>query len=231
VGPDGQPTKERLPYGEGVAWSIQADDLMPILHDAGITPAIANACGSTSDAGTSSNGPTNNGPGNSSPEARSASRLLLWAVAALVVMGLVVGFVVRMTSRPGTARVAGGKVGQAGQIPMPPGLIPAAEFRLRGLSGPYAGKEFPLSAEPITLGRDPHMSQIVFDAQDSVVSKRHCTVRIDRAAGGMVVEDCGSTNGTYLENGERLRAGEPRLVRPYGSFYLGDRRHSFQVKG
>ena len=234
VGPDGQPTKERLPYGEGVAWSIQADDLMPILQRAGITPVIANACGS-GDAGAAgngaNNGPGNNGPGNNNaPQPRPApGRLLLWGFGSLVVLGLVVGFVVRMTSRP-SAAPAGGKGLQGGQMQRD-GMPAAVDFRLRGLSGPYAGKEFPLSAEPITLGRDPHMSQIVFDAQDSVVSKRHCTVRIDRAAGGMVVEDCGSTNGTYLENGERLRAGEPRLVRPYGSFYLGDRRHSFQVKG
>jgi pSer/pThr/pTyr-binding forkhead associated (FHA) protein len=104
------------------------------------------------------------------------------------------------------------------------------DLRLRGVSGSHAGMEFPVSAEPITLGRDPHMSQIVFDPQDSVVSKRHCIVRMDRVSGGLFVEDCGSRNGTFLDSGERLRSGEPRLVPRYGSFYLGDRSHVFQVK-
>ncbi|HUA61767.1 MAG TPA: trypsin-like peptidase domain-containing protein [Verrucomicrobiae bacterium] len=258
VGEDGKPTRERVPLGEGVGWSIQADELLPILQEAGITPSIvSNACGTpaTSTAPPSNNpgGPAGgNGNTNSNPQpvAGGLNHVLIWAVAGLLVVGLVVGFVVRMSSRPATAggpqfqggQYGGGQVqgGQFGANQFGGGMAPqfrpqggpaGLDVRLRGVSGPYAGKEFPVSTEPITLGRDPHISQIVFDPLDSVVSKRHCTVRMDRAAGGMVVEDCGSTNGTYLDTGERLLAFKPTLIRPYGSFYLGDRRHSFQVKG
>jgi len=234
VGDDGQPTKERLPYGEGVAWAIQADVLLPVLQSAGITPSVApNACGAP---GTSSAAPPGtpgqdgSAPGRGGPPVPQASNhLVIWGAGALLVLALAVGFVARTRPRPvaaGAGRFA------PGTEPYRRDLPPAVrDLRLRGVSGAYAGKEFPVAGEPITLGRDPHFSQIVFDAQDSVVSKRHCIVRVDRVSGGMLVEDCGSTNGTFLENGERLRAGEPRLVRPYGSFYLGDRRHSFQVKG
>jgi S1-C subfamily serine protease len=250
MGEDGQPTKERLPYGEGVAWSIQADELIPILRSAGVTPEIAgNACGAPATSTTTgSGGPSGAGPAsNPDPHTFSSNRLLMWGAAGVVVLGLVVGFAVRMSSRPAVAGgvqrggMQGGGFQQGGfqqggfqgggMQPYGGGGAAVQDLRLRGVSGTYAGKEFPVTAEPITLGRDPHMSQIVFDAQDSVVSKRHCIVRLDRSTGGMFVEDCGSTNGTFLETGERLRAGEPRLIRPYGSFYLGDRRHSFQVKG
>ncbi len=251
VGEDGKPTRERVPLGEGVGWSIQADELIPIMQSAGIPARIATSCGdaNTSSAPPSGGPSTSPGPSDPSrPVPASVNRLVIWAAAGLLVVGLVVGFVVRMSSKsaapagqPGYAQAAaaggqfggqfGGQLG-GGMAPYRPQGGPATfDLRLRGVSGPYAGKEFPVTSDPITLGRDPHLSQIVFDAQDSVVSKRHCTVRMDRATGGMLVEDCGSTNGTFLDTGERLRAGEPRLIRPYGSFYLGDRRHSFQVKG
>jgi len=250
VGEDGKPTRERVPLGEGVGWSIQADEVIPVLQEAGIAPAIAaGACGtpatSTAPPGTPGGNPETNPNSNPNPVPGGVNHMLIWAVAGLLIVGLVVGFVVRMSSRPaasGGGQFQGGQYGggQFGGGQFAGGMAPAYrpqggpagfDMRLRGVSGPYAGKEFPVSTEPITLGRDPHISQIVFDAHDSVVSKRHCTVRMDRASGGMVVEDCGSTNGTYLDTGERLLAFKPTLIRPYGSFYLGDRRHSFQVKG
>ena len=100
---------------------------------------------------------------------------------------------------------------------------------LRGMSGMHTAAEFPISFEPITMGRDPRQSQIVFP-DDTVVSKRHCTVRLDGQGSGLIVEDCGSTNGTFLDSGERLRSGEPRRVPPGACFYLGDRSHLFQVE-
>jgi len=45
----------------------------------------------------------------------------------------------------------------------------------------------------------------------------------------VILEDCGSMNGTYLENGERLRSGESRVLSSNGRFYLGSRNNMFQV--
>jgi hypothetical protein len=239
VGSDGQPTQERLPYGEGVAWAIQSDELLSVLRTAGIAPKMAGACGAAgptpaSGPGSGPAGPgvSDDGPRAPAPSPAVSNRMLIWAAATLLLV-FVVGITVRWRSRQAGTVVARGGGGQSSPVRVQyhREIGPKPDIRLRGVSGVYAGKEFPVTGEPITLGRDPHMSQIVFDAQDSVVSKRHCTVRLDRVSGGMIVEDCGSTNGTFLDSGERLRTGEPRLVHPYGSFYLGDRRHAFQVTG
>lgn len=248
VGPDGRPTQERLPYGEGVAWAIQSDELLGVMRAAGLTPKVsAGACGGAPTPGGDSQQP---GPGPDSGSARPApdsgsarpgaspdthladsNRILIGGVAAIFLVLVGVGVSRWRTNQPGTVVPQGGQAPPAVQYRRDVGYQPRTDLRLRGVSGSHAGLEFPVTGEPITLGRDPHMSQIVFDAQDSVVSKRHCIVRLDSTSGGLIVEDCGSTNGTFLESGERLRLGEPRLVKPYGSFYLGDRRHVFQVKG
>jgi hypothetical protein len=223
VGPNGRPTEERLPFGEGVAWAIQSDELLPVMRAAGIAPAIqARACGVAESSVAGPPPPAPNPQPHQLPSAVNIDRILTIG-AGVVAISLVGGIIMLARRRPH-------------QLPPPiPGAYAVPVFnrediRLLGISGSYAGREFPVSGEPIVLGRDPHVSQIVFDAQDSVVSKRHCVIRIDRSGGGLLVEDCGSTNGTFLDTGERLRTGEPRLVQPRGSFYLGDRSHVFQVK-
>ena len=67
--------------------------------------------------------------------------------------------------------------------------------------GPNAGSRFLLDAETTTAGRHPE-SDIFLDAV--TVSRRHA--EFVREAGGFVVRDVGSLNGTYL-NRERIEAG------------------------
>jgi hypothetical protein len=241
VGPGGRATEERLPYGEGVAWAIQSDELLPVMRSAGIEPAIqARVCGAPE---SSAVGPAPTAPVIAAPPVDSGprqpvrpdnfNRILLvgGGVAAIILVAGIVFLASRRPGQPARPMVADSVPTYRSQVERPESLYrPNHDVRLLGVSGSHAGMEFPVSGQPIVLGRDPHVSQIVFDAQDSVVSKCHCTVRIDRSGGGLLVEDCGSTNGTFLDSGERLRTGEPRLVQPRGSFYLGDRSHVFQVK-
>jgi S1-C subfamily serine protease len=261
TGADGKPTTERMPFGEGVAWAVQSDELVGVMSAAGLTARVANGgcgAGAAPDRDTASNPPPDEprqprrakgdsgapAPSGDTPDGADTRRTqpavdtnrILYGGAAAVLLILFGVSVARWRSgqpAPAVAAAAAGAMGGAAGAPYQPNIatLPTPSLRLRGVSGAYAGMDFPVSVTPVTLGRDPQVSGIVFDANDSVVSKRHCTVRMDRTSGGLVVEDCGSTNGTFLESGERLRAGEPRLVQPMGSFYLGDRRHVFQVKG
>ena len=64
--------------------------------------------------------------------------------------------------------------------------------------GPGAGSEHPVDGELI-LGREQGSADLVID--DPGVSRRHARVIPDN--GGVVVEDLGSSNGTYV-NGERI---------------------------
>lgn len=87
-----------------------------------------------------------------------------------------------------------------------------AELILEIVEGAQAGREIALSGA-VEAGRDPSASLALDDDQ---VSRRHA--RIAPSSGGAVVEDLGSTNGTYVndqpihgprefEPGDRVRFG------------------------
>ena len=71
-------------------------------------------------------------------------------------------------------------------------------FRLVMSQGPQPGQTFSLEKDSTSLGRDPGNDITIDDPQ---VSRQHA--RIVRQGGLMVVEDLGSTNGTFV-NGVRL---------------------------
>src|SRR5437764_15251522 len=87
-----------------------------------------------------------------------------------------------------------------------------AELRIVIVEGAGAGREFAV-AESVTVGRDPS-SAIPID--DPEASRQHAS--ITARGGGAVVEDLGSTNGTFVNNvrieaarevgpGDRIRIG------------------------
>jgi FHA domain/zinc-ribbon domain len=102
---------------------------------------------------------------------------------------------------------------------LPPGV---GLLVLRG--GTVAGSSFRIEADTTTAGRHPD-SDIFLD--DITVSRRHAV--IERDAGGFVVRDAGSLNGTYvnrervdetrLKTGDELQIGRFRL-----SFLVGEVR-------
>jgi predicted component of type VI protein secretion system len=84
--------------------------------------------------------------------------------------------------------------------------MPPASFRLIVRSGPNPGSVFDLTKEVTVLGRDVSNDIVLGDAE---VSRTHA--RLTRTPGGYVLEDLGSTNGSFV-NGERLIA--PRVLNP-----------------
>lgn len=89
--------------------------------------------------------------------------------------------------------------------------------------GPNAGSEFALEHVITTAGRHPD-SDVYLD--DVTVSRRHAELEL--TAGGYVVRDVGSLNGTYLNrqivegdrplvNGDELQIGRFKLVFIAGS--------------
>ena len=101
---------------------------------------------------------------------------------------------------------------------------------LRGVEGQYAGKSFSLEAGPSVLGRDQRAANLVFAPEAHTISKRHCMVSWDSARKTFVVQDLGSTNGTFLATGERLAAGQSRDLPEGGRFFIGDLRNQFEVR-
>jgi hypothetical protein len=101
---------------------------------------------------------------------------------------------------------------------------------LRGIEGQYAGKSFSLDAGPSVLGRDQRAANLVFAPEAQSISKRHCMVSWDAARRTFVLQDLGSTNGTFLATGERLTPGNSRDLPAGGRFFIGDLRNQFEVR-
>ncbi len=87
-------------------------------------------------------------------------------------------------------------------------------YQLVMRSGPTPGKVFELDKSEIYLGRDVNNEIIINDAE---VSRRHARVILQ--AGGYVLEDLGSTNGTFV-NGHRLMG--PHVLRSGELILLGE---------
>jgi cobalamin biosynthesis Mg chelatase CobN len=73
-----------------------------------------------------------------------------------------------------------------------------AQFQFVMRSGPTPGTTFAVEGDLVTLGRDSSNSIVINDAE---ISRRHA--RLTAQGGKYVLEDLGSTNGTFV-NGQRI---------------------------
>ena len=74
----------------------------------------------------------------------------------------------------------------------------AAQFQFVMRSGPTPGATYSLEGDQIVIGRDSSNGVVINDAE---ISRRHS--RLTFQGGKYVLEDLGSTNGTFV-NGQRL---------------------------
>ena len=87
-------------------------------------------------------------------------------------------------------------------------------YQLVMRTGPNPGKTYPIDKDEITIGRDIGNDVVINDAE---VSRHHA--RMVKQAGSYVLEDTGSTNGTFV-NGQRLMG--PHMLRPGELILLGE---------
>ena len=133
---------------------------------------------------------------------------LLWAFVLITVLALR-----RDLRQPAEARPAGRerRPARAPKPPKPPKV--AKQQKVKGsklvvIEGPLNGTIVPLGDVQITIGRAPD-STLVID--DDYASSRHA--RIYPSEGAWVVEDLGSTNGTWID---RTRITSPTVL-PVGA--------------
>jgi pSer/pThr/pTyr-binding forkhead associated (FHA) protein len=98
---------------------------------------------------------------------------------------------------------------------------PAATLVIR--QGPQAGMSFPLTANQVVIGRE---ESIGISLQDPEASRRHA--RLSWQGGHYVIEDMGSTNGTFV-NGVQITS--PQILSPGDSIGIGQTALVFQVAG
>jgi len=89
-----------------------------------------------------------------------------------------------------------------------------SEYTLEIVEGPDAGRQIPLSAEPLEIGRDSDLGLEL--GSDDLVSRRHA--RVTPTTGGVVVEDLGSRNGTFV-NGDEIHS--PAYLAPGSQLLIG----------
>jgi hypothetical protein len=102
-----------------------------------------------------------------------------------------------------------------------PGTVPAAialgSLTVRGPHG--AGEAYPLTPRGARIGRSRQAGNDVVLADDVMVSKRHARIAADN--GRFVLQDVGSTNGTFV-NGAPLPPGEIHLLRSGDEIRVGE---------
>ncbi|RMF03859.1 MAG: FHA domain-containing protein [Chloroflexi bacterium] len=98
---------------------------------------------------------------------------------------------------------------------------PSATLVIR--QGPQAGMSFPLVGNQMTIGREEGLE---ISLQDPEASRRHA--RISWQAGQYIIEDLGSTNGTFV-NGIQITT--PQILSPGDSVGVGQTALVFQVAG
>src|ERR1700689_96742 len=88
-----------------------------------------------------------------------------------------------------------------------------------GLTGNQAGRHFAVGDEPVTFGRGDDNDIVL---TDSSASRNHAEVR--KEAGGYVIYDRGSSNGTWV-NGAAV-SGRP--LQPGDQIMIGDELFRFE---
>ncbi len=114
-------------------------------------------------------------------------------------------------------------------MPRPPGAAILKPV-LKGVAGYYAGNALEMGPEAFAIGRDSKAANLVFPPNTDSVSRRHCTIRYDGGKKKFLLEDCGSTNGTFLKSGEKIEPGRTHELSTGDQFYLGNVENMFEVR-
>jgi hypothetical protein len=137
----------------------------------------------------------------------------LWLFIIITVIALRRDLMQPREARPDQGRAAArpAKAAKPPKAPKPPKQPKASKHAKAGPSlvvveGPLAQTVIPLGTAQVTLGRAPD-STLVID--DDYASSRHA--RLYPSDGGWIVEDLGSTNGTWID---RTRITSPTVLPP-----------------
>lgn len=95
--------------------------------------------------------------------------------------------------------------------------------------GTYSGAQVPIANETaVTIGRDPAYCDFVLDNSFTKISGRHVSIRFHGSNNSYDVTDF-STNGTFLNNGTRLRKDMPQNFPAGTEIYLADGENAFRL--
>ena len=139
---------------------------------------------------------------------RAIVLVLMWGLVLAAVVAIRSDFAGRRTrkapARPASAPAKAGKPAKPAKPATPATGKRSAARTVAVTAGPLAGTTLPLGSQPITIGRADSSTLVV---ADDYVSTNHA--RLVPRDGAWVLEDLGSTNGTFLD---RTRVTAPTPV-------------------
>lgn len=103
---------------------------------------------------------------------------------------------------------------------------PSVRIKLLCNTGALAGQVFS-SGDTLCIGRSKSNCNVVFPAETKGISRIHCCLKLRH--GQVMLMDMGSSCGTFLQDGTKLKPNEPVIVNDNTRFYLAGRETSFTV--
>ncbi|MBF0376718.1 MAG: trypsin-like peptidase domain-containing protein [Desulfamplus sp.] len=217
---------ERLPSADGIAWAIEADELIEELDKLNISYKTASVL-----------------IDNSLYRLWKKDPLVFSLVAISIIIGIG-GLFLGVTSKgrvvvKEVVSKSKDAITRRATPPPPPIKEPIAVSEkplLLGIAGEFQGSIIELDESPLVIGRDPRVSHLVFSQRDSGVSRRHCTVAFDSKSRCFYLEDSWSSNGTYLgagknvQSGSKIESGQKIRLAHGDRFYLSDQNQMFEVR-
>ena len=88
---------------------------------------------------------------------------------------------------------------------------------------------YPIGIDRVVIGRNPAICNIVYPANEIGVSRTHCSIHFNRQVNLFLLEDLGSSCGTYLETGRKVSAGKVVALDKGASFYVASKNNLFTV--
>lgn len=96
------------------------------------------------------------------------------------------------------------------------------------LTGHYAGNTIELTDQPLVIGRDPTLCQLVMPKTMKEIGRRHCKLSYDKKDNCFWIEDHSSANGTFVNN-QRIPSGTKKRLKNGAHFYLDTTDNEFKV--
>lgn len=100
---------------------------------------------------------------------------------------------------------------------------------LRSIAGQHSGQSYSFDGDKLILGRDPGSCNVVFAPDAKGISRVHCEVSFDEIQNSFILQDKGSSYGTFLASKTKLTNGQLYVLSSGESFYLASEANMFEV--
>ena len=225
-------------YDSNMFWAVDISEALPLLENNNI-PFAQNLGNDNASAQTQDPVPLPTGEESTIEETQpapvispSASPLTIGLVVVIVALGAVLAFIMIRNNKKTKARENNQAAPNPGAThpsmpiqqtvpsaqPRTPAVPSKASWQIRAVSGELQGRAYPITGT-MYIGRGPG-GDVVFSKNAPGVSDKHC--RLTLKDGGIVLQDLGSTYGTFLKGNVKLQPQVEYDLRSGDSFTLAN---------